>query len=69
VPARHIQPDLRVRVNARRVYWGSAIPIPGGPAFENFEVRQRYAPGQVFVFGLTPREPRRMLPAVPRLAK
>jgi hypothetical protein len=69
VPARHIQPDLRVRVNARRVYWGSAIPIPGGPAFENFEVRQRYVAGQVFVFGLTPREPRRMLPPVPRLAK
>jgi hypothetical protein len=47
VPARQIQPDLRVRVNARRVYWGSNIPLPGGPAFENFEVRERYASGQV----------------------
>ncbi|MGH9751180.1 MAG: hypothetical protein ACREA2_00200 [Blastocatellia bacterium] len=68
VPAWHIQPDLRVKVNGRRVYWASTTPIPGGLSFENFELRQRYAPGQVFVFGLTPRQPWEFEPAIPRLA-
>ncbi len=65
VPARDIQPNLRVCVNGRRVYWdtwnrvpdGKGITVPGGIAFENFEVRQRYVAGQVFIFGLTPKLP------------
>lgn len=58
VPFEHIQPDLRIRVNGRRVYWGSrTLLIPGGIAFENFEVRQRYVPGQTFVFGLSRKTP------------
>lgn len=65
VPARDIQPNLRIYVNGRRVYWdtwnrvpgGKGITVPGGIAFENFEVRQRYMPGQVFIFGLTPKLP------------
>jgi hypothetical protein len=69
VPSRHIQPDLRVKVNGRRVYWASHDPIPGGIAFENFELRQRYMPGQVFIFGLTPRDPWRFEPRIPRLPK
>jgi hypothetical protein len=68
VPAWHIQPDLRVKVNGRRVYWNSTDPIPGGPSFENFEVRQRYVPDQVFIFGLTPASPRDFVPPIPRLA-
>ena len=52
-----VQPDLRVRVNARRVYWQSTVPVFGGIAFENFEVRQRYEPGQSFIFGLTQLQP------------
>ena len=74
VPGSDVQPDLRVRVNARRVYWASTIPVLGGIAFENFEVRQRYVPGQVFVYGITQQEPmpflhefirREMLPPTP----
>ena len=68
VPARHIQPDLRVKVNGRRVYWASKVMIPGGLSFENFEVRQRYVPGQAFVFGLTPKHPWEFSPDIPRLA-
>ena len=67
VPAYHIQPDLRVKVNGRGTYYGSAIPIPGGLAFENLEVRQRYVAGQVFVFGLLPQEPWELRPLIPRL--
>jgi hypothetical protein len=68
IPAWHIQPDSRVKVNGRRVYWNSTIPIPGGLSFENFEVRQRYVPGQVFVFGLTPKQPWEFVPSIPGLA-
>lgn len=57
VPGHDVQPDLRVRVNARRVYWASTAPLLGGIAFENFEVRQRYVPGQSFIFGITRQEP------------
>lgn len=68
VPAWHIQPDLRVKVNGRYTYWTSQTPIPGGVAFENFEVRQRYVPGQAFIFGLTPKQPWEFEPVIPRLA-
>jgi hypothetical protein len=69
VPASYIEPDLRVRVNGRRVYWASHDPIPGGPAFENFEVRQRYRLSQIFIFGLTTEEPRQFQPPIPHLPK
>jgi len=67
VPAGQIEPDLRVRVNGRRVYWASHDPIPGGPAFENFESRQRYRAGQTFIFGLTTEEPWEFRPPIPHL--
>lgn len=57
VPGHDVQPDLRVRVNARRVYWASTAPVLGGIAFENFEVRQRFVPGQSFIYGITRKEP------------
>ncbi|GGG70326.1 hypothetical protein [Edaphobacter dinghuensis] len=68
VPAHDIQPDLRVRVNGRRVYWASHNPLPGGAAFENFEVRQRYLPGQVFIFGVTSKAPWQFDPPIPYLS-
>lgn len=67
VPAHDIEPDLRVRVNGRRVYWASHNPLPGGAAFENFEVRQRYQPGQVFIFGVTSKTPWQFDPPIPHL--
>ncbi|MCR8558726.1 hypothetical protein KXD93_13800 [Mucilaginibacter sp. BJC16-A38] len=52
--------SLQVRVNGRVKYWGAENPdksaytaVPGGPAFENFELRDNYHPGQKFYFGLT----------------
>lgn len=67
VPAHDLQPDLRIRVNGRRVYWASHDPLPGGVAFENFEVRQRYLPGQVFIFGVTGKAPWQFNPPIPHL--
>jgi hypothetical protein len=45
----------------------SQSEIPGGKTFENFEVRQRYVSGQVFIFGLTPKEPWQFQPPLPDL--
>jgi hypothetical protein len=57
VPGHEVQPDLRVRVNARYVYWASHSPVLSGVAFENFEVRQRFVPGQTFVYGISHQDP------------
>ncbi|HOC31509.1 MAG TPA: hypothetical protein PKK84_04645 [Armatimonadota bacterium] len=49
-----VDPDLRVLVNARKVYWAGTIPIPGGKSFENFEMNAAFHPGQVFIYGVRP---------------
>jgi hypothetical protein len=53
-------PSLEVRVNGRAKYWAVAsrdlkqyVDIPGGPAFENFELRENYYPGQKFYYGIS----------------
>jgi hypothetical protein len=49
--------DLQAVVNARYTYWLSTRPIPGGVAFENFELRERFYDEQKFIFGITRRKP------------
>jgi hypothetical protein len=55
-------PSLGVRVNGRAKYWSGAsrnphhyVDIPGGVSFENFELREKFHPGQKFYFGVTRR--------------
>lgn len=67
VPGRSVEPNLRVRVNGRRVYWASHDTVPGGIAFENFEVRERFVPGQVFIFGVSEKQPWEFDPPIPHL--
>jgi hypothetical protein len=56
--------DLQAVVNARSVYWGSHMAIPGGAAFENFEIRERFRDGQRMRFGVTRKTPNELgLPA------
>lgn len=57
-------PSLQVRVNGRAKYWSGGsrnpdhyIDIPGGPSFENFELREPYAPGQKSYFGISRKTP------------
>jgi len=49
--------DLSAAVNARYTYWRSKQPLPGGIAFENFEMQEPFSEGQCFVFGITRRTP------------
>jgi hypothetical protein len=52
--------DLSMVVNARYTYWQSSRPVPGGVAFENFELRERFYDGQKSVFGITRRTPQEL---------
>ena len=59
-PPGAFRPDLAARVNARAVYWAGRVPIPNGLSYENFDLTERFYPGQRFVFGLTPRPPQKL---------
>jgi hypothetical protein len=50
-------PGTVVRVNARPTYWGNGGPIPGGLAYENFELESPFAAGQEFTFGVSSAKP------------
>ena len=56
-PAGPAGEDLSVAVNGRYTYWRSQQPVPGGIAFENFELNERFQAGQKFIFGITRQAP------------
>ncbi|WP_367873402.1 hypothetical protein [Luteolibacter sp. Populi] len=51
--AQEAGPELTCVVNGRFTYWMSQHPIPGGVAFENFELREPFKSGQSVVYGIT----------------
>jgi len=55
-----VSKPMVVRVNGRAAYWGSHAPIPGGVAFENFELIEKYVPGVESAFGVTLKTPKDM---------
>lgn len=52
--------NLRVRVNGRAMYYGTNALIPGGVAYENFELIEDFRPGIESSFGVTLLTPRKM---------
>ncbi|MEO5916420.1 MAG: hypothetical protein ABIS50_19445 [Luteolibacter sp.] len=52
-PAAGVNDSLRCAINARFMYWMSRNPIPGGLAYENFELVENFKDGAEFVFGVT----------------
>nr|BFF09746.1 hypothetical protein GCM10025699_10490 [Microbacterium flavescens] len=49
---------LVVQVNGRHTYWMSDHPIPGGIAFENFELVEPFRDGRAFTFRVEPMDAR-----------
>jgi hypothetical protein len=49
-------PDLVAQVNGRHTYWMSEAAIPGGIAFENFELVEPFRQGRAFTFAIEPLE-------------
>jgi hypothetical protein len=45
---------LRAQVNGRYTYWMSEAPIPGGIAFENFEIVEPFRDGRELTFRVEP---------------
>ena len=58
--ATEVNPGLVCAVNGRFSYWMSKQPIPGGIAFENFELREPFKSGQTSIFGIS-----RSMPELP----
>lgn len=54
------KPDLRVRVNGRATFYGTDVHLPGGIAFENFEMIEPFSPGSEVCFGVTLQTPEQM---------
>jgi hypothetical protein len=59
-PFEQADPSLKLRVNGRAKYWSGGsedksnyVDIPNGVSFENFELQEKYYPGQKFYFGLS----------------
>jgi hypothetical protein len=46
--------ELTGLVNGRYTYWASQSPIPGGISFENFEFKEPFRHGAIYVFGVSP---------------
>lgn len=49
-------PALVAQVNGRHSYWRSEHPIPGGIAFENFELVEPFRSGREFTFRVEPQD-------------
>jgi hypothetical protein len=47
-------PSLEALVNGRYTYWSSESPIPGGIAFENFELVEPFRQGRQLTFSIEP---------------
>ncbi|MBE7560455.1 hypothetical protein HS125_16545 [bacterium] len=56
----HPEEDLLANVNGRATYWAVHVPIPGGIAFENFELIRPFHTGQEFIFGITRKTPQEL---------
>ncbi len=55
-----VKSPIKVRVNGRARYYGQATLLPGGIAYENFEIIETYEPGTESVFGVTLQTPAQM---------
>lgn len=54
--ARDPDPALVAQVNGRHTYWMSENPIPGGIAFENFELVEPFRQGRELTFRVEPQD-------------
>ncbi len=53
--------NLEGLVNGRYTYWASQSPIPGGIAFENFEMKTPFRQGITYVFGISTLDPKKLV--------
>jgi hypothetical protein len=54
------QDGLKARVNGRATFWATKAVIPGGVAYENFEMQAPFRAGQEFHFGVSLEPPQKL---------
>ena len=54
-------------VNSRYTYWAIFKKIPGGVAFENFELQEPFRQGAVYYFGVDPEKPAKIIKRIKKI--
>ncbi len=54
-------------VNSRYTYWAIFKKIPGGVAFENFELVEPFRQGAVYYFAIDPAKPSKVIKRINRI--
>ncbi len=54
-------PNVEGAVNGRYTYWMNHFPIPGGIAYENFDMTEPLRSGQKYIFGISPLDPKQFI--------
>ncbi len=61
------QDEMYSVVNGRYTYWAILKTIPGGIAFENFELVEPFRQGAVYYFGIDPDKPAKIIKRINRI--
>lgn len=59
--------DLYTVVNGRYTYWAIFKKLPGGIAFENFELVEPFRQGAVYYFGIDPEKPSKIIKRISKI--
>ena len=60
-------PEMVVHVNGRYTYWAIFKKIPGGIAYENFELFEPFRQGAVYYFGIDPAKPKDIIKRINKI--
>ena len=60
-------PAMEAVVNSRYTYWAIFKKIPGGVAFENFELVEPFRQGAVYYFAVDPAKPSKVIKRINRI--
>ena len=54
-------------MNGRYTYWAIFKKLPGGIAFENFELVEPFRQGAVYYFGIDPEKPSKIIKRISKI--
>lgn len=60
-------PELQIVVNGRYTYWAIFKKLPGGIAFENYELVEPFRQGTIYYFGVSPEKPGKLIKQINKI--
>lgn len=60
-------PELQTVVNGRYTYWAIFKKLPGGIAFENYELVEPFRQGAIYYFGISPAKPAEIIRQIKKI--